>query len=156
MHFIIDPVDVESVTDDRYTLDMRYQRAESPALLNGHDAARRFFAACFDEAGANREQLWVAHVDQAARCIQLDRYDGDETVVDLPVRAIVADAARLGSAGVVLAHNHPSGSAEPSKADCRATRTLAQAGELIDLTILDHLVFARGNQCRSMRRMGLL
>ena len=135
---------------------MQYQRAESPALLNGHDAARRFFAACFDEAGPDREQLWVAHVDGSAHCIQLDRFDGEAASVDLPVRTIVADAARLGSAGVVLAHNHPSGSAEPSKADCRATRTLAQAGELIDMTVLDHLIFARGNECRSMRRMGLL
>ncbi|MBA3666774.1 MAG: JAB domain-containing protein [Sphingomonas sp.] len=135
---------------------MRYQRAESPALLNGHAAARRFFAACFDEAGSAQEQLWVAHVDQSAHCIQLDRYEGETAAVDLPVRTIVADAARLGSSGVVLAHNHPSGDANPSRADCRATRSLAQAAEAIDLTVLDHLIFAPGDECRSMRRMGLL
>ena len=135
---------------------MKYQRAESPALLNGHKAAQRFFASCFDGAGRDQEQLWVAHVDESARCIQLDRFDGQESAVELPVRSIVADAALLGSAGVVLAHNHPSGSAEPSKADCRATRSLAQAGEPIDLTVLDHLIFAPGGECRSMRRMGLL
>lgn len=135
---------------------MKYQRAESPALLNGHDAARRFFASCFDEGGRAQEQLWVAHVDKSARCIQLDRFDGESSAVELPVRSIVADAARIGSVGVVLAHNHPGGSPEPSKADCRATRSLAQAGEPIDLTVLDHLIFAAGGECRSMRRMGLL
>jgi DNA repair protein RadC len=69
---------------------------------------------------------------------------------------IVADAARLGTAGVVLAHNHPSGDPSPSRADCRATRALARAGETIDLAIVDHLIFAHGKDCRSMRRMGLL
>ena len=65
------------------------------------------------------------------------------------------DAARLGSVGVVLAHNHPSGDARPSGADCQATRKLARAGEAIDLAVLDHLIFA-GSNCNSMRRMGLL
>ena len=134
---------------------MRYQRAESPALLNGHEAARRFFASCFDVEDRSREQLLVAHVDSTARCIHVEHYEGEPAAVGLPVRAIVADAARLGSAGVVIAHNHPSGDARPSDADYRATRKLARAGEAIDLAILDHLVFG-ARDCTSMRRMGLL
>jgi len=134
---------------------MRYQRAESPALLNGHEAARRFFASCFKAEDRSREQLLVAHVDSAARCIHVEQYDGESASVGMPVRQIVADAAKLGSAGVVLAHNHPSGDSKPSDADYRATRKLARAGEAIDLAILDHLIFA-GRDCSSMRRMGLL
>ena len=133
---------------------MRYQRAESPALLNGHDAARSFFSSCFSEA-SGLERLWVAHLDDSARCIHLECYDGEPESVGMPVREIMVDAARLGSVGVVLAHNHPSGDARPSNADCQATRKLARAGEAIDLTILDHLIFA-GRDCNSMRRMGLL
>ena len=72
------------------------------------------------------------------------------------MRSIIADAARLGSAGVVLAHNHPSGDATPSASDCRATRKLAVAGEAMDLAVVDHLVFAADGECRSFRRMGLL
>ena len=135
---------------------MRYQRVESPALLNGHEAARRFFASCFEPEDAATERLWVAHLDRTAQCIHLDHFEGEAASVGLPVRSIVADAARLGSVGVVLAHNHPSGDAQPSEADCRATRALSQAGEAIDLTVLDHLVFAADGQCHSMRRMGLL
>lgn len=134
---------------------MRYQRAESPALLDGHDAARSFFASCFKSGDRPREQLVVAHVDSAARCIHVEHYGGESASVDLPVRQIVADAAKLGSAGVVLAHNHPSGDCRPSDSDYRATRKLARAGEAIDLAILDHLIFA-GLDCSSMRRMGLL
>ena len=121
---------------------MRYQRAESPALLDGHEAARRFFALCFDTQDMSREQLLVAHVDGTTRCIHVEHYQGEPAAVGLPVRAIVADALRLGSAGVIIAHNHPSGDARPSDADYRATRRLALAGEAIDLAVLDHLIFA--------------
>jgi DNA repair protein RadC len=134
---------------------MRYQRAEPPALLNGHEAARSFFSACFKGANQSREHLLVAHVDSSARCIHVEHYQGEPASVDLPVRRILANAARFGSAGVVLAHNHPSGDCRPSDSDYRATRKLARASEAIDLAVLDHLVFA-GSDCSSMRRMGLL
>jgi len=134
---------------------MRFQRAQLPALLNGHDAACQFFAACFNSAKRRTERLWVAHVDESARCIHVECYDGEPESVAIPVREIMADAARLGSSGVVLAHNHPSGDSSPSPADCRATRRLALAGEAIDLAVLDHLIFG-SQSCSSMRRMGLL
>ena len=134
---------------------MRFQRAESPALLDGPEAARHFFSSCFLTDGASRERLWVAHVDAAARCIHVEHYDGEPDSVAMPVRDIIVDAARFGSAGVVLAHNHPGGDATPSSADCLATRKLARAAEALDLSILDHLIFA-GADCTSMRRLGLL
>ncbi len=137
---------------------MKVQRAESPALLAGHDAARNFFAPCFAGRDSHdSEMLWVAHVDDHARCIHLGRYgEGEPNAIDLPVRKIIADAARLGSAGILIAHNHPSGDPTPSPADCRATRTLARAAEAIDVAVVDHLIFAKRNQCQSLRRMGLL
>jgi DNA repair protein RadC len=137
---------------------MKVQRAEYPATLAGHEAARDFFMPCFVGPDAqSNELLWVAHLDDRARCIHLGRYaNGREGAVDLPVRQIVADAARFGSAGVVLAHNHPSGDPTPSAADCKATRTLARAAEAIDLAVVDHLVFAARGECRSFRRLGLL
>ena len=134
---------------------MRYQRAESPALLNGYDAAHRFFASCFEQEDCRRERLWVAHLDDETRCIHLERYEGEVATAELPIRSIVRDAARFGSAGVVLAHNHPSGNPAPSKADCRATRELAQAGAVLDLAVVDHLIFG-GSECRSLRRLGYL
>ena len=135
---------------------MKIERAQQPATLAGHAAARSFFEACFDERAQTAEQLWVAHLDDSARCIHLSRHDGGDSDVAVPVRSIIADAARLGSAGVVLAHNHPSGDPTPSLADCHATRTLARAAEAIDLAVVDHLIFADGGECRSFRRMGLL
>jgi DNA repair protein RadC len=134
---------------------MRYQRAELPLKLDGIEPARQFFAGCIAEEDPRRENLWVAHVDEQARCLHVSCHRGDENGGDFPIRQIIADAANLGSSGIVLAHNHPSGDARPSDSDCRATRRLACAAEALDCTVLDHLVFA-GADCISFRQMGLL
>ncbi len=134
---------------------MRYQRAEHPLKLDGFAAARAFFAGCFADSDPRREILWVAHLDHEARCLHLSRHQGDETGTAFPVSEIVRDVAAHGTAGIVLAHNHPSGDAAPSDSDCRATRRLATVAEAIDCALLDHLVFA-GSNCTSFRRLGLL
>jgi len=134
---------------------MRYQRAELPLKLDGLAAARTFFAGCIADSDPRREFLWVAHVNDQARCLHLSRHDGDEAGARFPLRTIIADAAEHGSAGIVLAHNHPSGDSTPSDSDCRVTRRLASAAEALDCALLDHLVFA-GSECTSFRRAGLL
>jgi DNA repair protein RadC len=134
---------------------MRYQRAELPLKLNGLAAAREFFAGCLADGDPSRESLWVAHVDDQARCVHVSRHSGDEVGATFPLRDIIADAAEHGSAGIVFAHNHPSGDARPSDSDCRATRRLAIAAEALDGTVLDHLVFA-GRDCRSLRKLRYL
>jgi DNA repair protein RadC len=133
-----------------------FQRAELPVRLAGVEASRAFFAPCFASA-ADRETLWVAHLDGKSQCIHLAQYGGQSADhVDFPLRAIISDAALRGSAGLVLAHNHPSGDTAPSESDRRVTKRLATAAEAIDVTVLDHLIFARGGDCTSLRRMGVL
>ena len=134
---------------------MRYQRAELPLKLDGVEAARTFFAGCLAEEDPRRESLWVAHLDDQAHCLHLTCHHGDETGTAFPIREIITDAAAHGSAGIVLAHNHPSGDARPSDSDCRSTRRLATAAEALDCTVLDHLVFA-GKACTSLRQLGYL
>jgi len=134
---------------------MRFERAELPLKLEGFAAAREFFAGCLSDEDPSRESLWVAHVDGQSRCVHLSRHPGNETGTAFPMRHIIADAALHRSAGIVLAHNHPSGDPRPSESDCRATRRLAAAAEAMDCTVLDHLIFA-GRECASFRRMGLL
>jgi DNA repair protein RadC len=134
---------------------MQYRRAEPPLKIDGLAAARTFFAGCFAESDATRERLWVAHLDKQLNCLHLTRHEGDEAGTDFPLRTIISDAARHGSAGILLAHNHPSGDVTPSDGDKRATTRLACAAEAIDCSILDHLVFA-GRECSSFRQLGLL
>jgi len=138
-----------------YARLVRYQRAEPPLKLDGVAAARSFFAGCFAEADPDEETLWVAHLDGDSNCLHLSRHPGDSRGVGFPLRTIVLDAARHGSAAILLAHNHPSGDSRPSRADLSATRRLAVAAEALGCTLADHLVFA-GEQCTSFRSLGLL
>ena len=134
---------------------MRYQRAEFPLKLDGLEAARQFFSGCLAEQDSTRESLWVAHVDEDARCLHVSCHQGDETGGTFPIREIIIDAAEHRSAGIVLAHNHPSGDPRPSDSDFRATRRLVAAAEALDCAVVDHLVFA-GDECTSLRKLGYL
>ena len=134
---------------------MRDQRAEPPLKLDGVAAARTFFAGCLAEEDPGCEHLWVAHVDEQARCLHVSRHEGTESTAAFPIRDIIEDAATHRSAGILLAHNHPSGDAHPSESDLRATRRLATAAEAVDCTILDHLIFG-GAECTSLRGLGYL
>src|SRR5205085_8968880 len=134
---------------------MRYQRAEPPLKLDGIAAAKAFFAGCFSESDPARESLWVAHVDKQAQCLHVTSHAGDASGAHFPLKDILTDAAKHGSAGIVIAHNHPSGDSRPSESDRRATRRLVAAAEALDCAVLDHLVFA-GAECSSFRRLGLL
>ena len=134
---------------------MRYQRAELPLKLDGLAAAKEFFAGCMGASDPARETVWVAHVDEQARCLHVSWHDGDETGARFPLRQIIRDAVFHGSAGIVLAHNHPSGDTTPSDSDCRATRRLVSAADALDCTVVDHLVFA-GKDCTSFRELGYL
>ncbi|MCC7257130.1 MAG: DNA repair protein RadC [Gammaproteobacteria bacterium] len=70
-------------------------------------------------------------------------------------REVVRQALRRNAAAVILAHNHPSGVAEPSEADQLITRRIAAALELIDVRLLDHFVVGDG-ACTSLASRGLL
>ena len=59
-------------------------------------------------------------------------------------REVVRRALELNSAAVILAHNHPSGVAEPSQADRTLTRRLCDALSLVDIRVIDHLVVGDG------------
>jgi len=70
-------------------------------------------------------------------------------------REVAKTALSLGADGVVLAHNHPSGSVRPSPADMTLTRTLQEALALIDVGVRDHIIVAQGKYL-SMAEEGLL
>ncbi len=70
-------------------------------------------------------------------------------------REVVKRALERDAAAVILAHNHPSGAAEPSRADEFLTRALTSALQLIDIRVLDHLVVGR-SEVVSFAERGLL
>jgi DNA repair protein RadC len=73
----------------------------------------------------------------------------------LPISAIVQKAAQTGSAGLILAQRPEGSDGLPSNRQAQNTRALADAAELIDVVVLDHLLISESG-CESMRRSGLL
>jgi DNA repair protein RadC len=82
-------------------------------------------------------------------------FRGTLTQTSVYPREVVKRALAHNAAGVILAHNHPSGVAEPSHADEALTRALRQALALVDVRVLDHFVVA-GNVAVSFAERGLL
>lgn len=71
------------------------------------------------------------------------------------VREVIKRALELGAAAIILVHNHPSGSPEPSRQDIAITRDIAEAAAKLGITLHDHIVIG-GADYRSLRAMGLL
>ena len=66
-------------------------------------------------------------------------------------REVFQSAIGLGACALLLGHNHPSGDATPSREDVEVTRRIADAGRILGVTLLDHVVWARTGDFRSLR-----
>lgn len=107
-------------------------------------------------AGEQREHFVVLFLDVQNRFIALERmFTGTLTQTSVYPREVVCAALAHGAAAVVLAHNHPSGTVQPSRADEALTQTLKAALNLIDVRVLDHIIVAPG-ETLSMAERGLL
>lgn len=94
-------------------------------------------------AGREYESFVVLFLDTQNRLIVAkEMFRGTLTQTSVYPREIVKEALQQNSAAVILAHNHPSGVATPSKADETLTATLKQALSLVDVKILDHFIVA--------------
>ena len=102
------------------------------------------------------EQARVLYLDTKNRLI-CDETVACGTVNDAVVypRLVIKRALELDAAGLILAHNHPSGDTKPSPADMRITRAVAQAGRDLDILLHDHLIVGRDGYS-SFRALGLL
>jgi DNA repair protein RadC len=95
--------------------------------------------------GRPREVFAVLFLDAQHRLLVLEEmFHGTLSQTSVYPREVVRRALALNAAAVVLAHNHPSGMAEPSRADEFLTRTIKSALQLVDVRVLDHIVVGQG------------
>ncbi|HVQ09597.1 MAG TPA: JAB domain-containing protein [Allosphingosinicella sp.] len=122
-------------------------------VATARDAAD-LLAPLFADPGG--ETLALLYLDDGRRVIAVaaHREAGRDAIV-LPMAAIFRAALNHQAAGLIVAHNHPSGDPMPSRADVAATRRLAQTAANLGIVLYDHLIFA-GGECRSFRALGLL
>jgi DNA repair protein RadC len=106
--------------------------------------------------GLPREVFAVMFLDSQHRLIEWrELFQGTLTQTSVYPREVLRQAMALNAGAVILAHNHPSGLAEPSRADEFLTQSLKSALAMVDVRVLDHLVVGQG-QVVSLAERGLL
>ncbi len=92
-------------------------------------------------ADLNHEEFWVVYLNNANKVLKktaISRGGISGTVVDL--RVLFKEAFAFGATSLIMAHNHPSGNKAPSTADVQLTSRVKEAGKLMDIKVLDHLI----------------
>ena len=109
-----------------------------------------------DMGHLNHERVRVLYLNAQNRLI-LDHVAAEGTVDEAAIhpREVIRKAFDIGATALILVHNHPSGSAEPSRADIAITSRIAEAGRLLGVTVHDHVIVA-GAEHVSLRAKGLL
>ena len=131
-------------------LQRRFTRGEA---LSSAVAAKDFLQ--MKLAGNDREVFAILLLDSQHRLIEYQEvFFGTINSSMVHPREIVKAALKANACAVILAHNHPSGVAEPSPPDRMITKTLVDALDLIDVRVLDHIVV--GSSCLSFAEEGLL
>ncbi len=125
-------------------------------ILEREDAENFLRSVWDDELIALQEQLYVLFLNQANevicwRCL----HTGTITSSLIDVRILFGLALGCCAVGFILAHNHPSGKLKPSQADLAITKKVKDAGELLDIVLLDHFIVAPKGSI-SFREMQLL
>lgn len=103
-----------------------------------------------------KEHFMAAHLNTKNQIIAIETISiGTLNASLVHPRELFKTAVKNSSAALIVAHNHPSGDPEPSKEDLQLTRRLKQAGELMGIDILDHLIVG-GERFISMKERGLM
>ena len=107
-------------------------------------------------AHKNHEVFAVLFLDHQNRMLAMEElFRGTLSQTSVYPREVVLRALHHQAAAVVLSHNHPSGSVQPSRADEHLTQTLKAALALVDVRVLDHIIVGQG-QALSMAEQGLM
>ena len=87
------------------------------------------------------EEFWIIYLNNSNKVIQKNQLSkGGITGTLVDVRLVLKNALEVGATGLILAHNHPSGTLKPSEADKQITNKLKNAAESLDIKVLDHLI----------------
>ncbi|MGA1227459.1 MAG: RadC family protein [Tamlana sp.] len=87
------------------------------------------------------EEFWIIYLNNSNKVIQKNQLSkGGITGTLVDVRLVLKNALEVGATGLILAHNHPSGTLKPSEADKQITKKLKIASQSLDIKVLDHLI----------------
>ncbi|HEX2980366.1 MAG TPA: DNA repair protein RadC [Anaerolineaceae bacterium] len=109
----------------------------------------------YEMSALEQEELWVLLLDTRNNVLETEKaYRGSLNASIVRVGELFKGAIRRNAASILVIHNHPSGDPTPSPEDIALTRAIVQAGKLLDVEVLDHLVIG-GNRYVSLKERGL-
>jgi DNA repair protein RadC len=125
---------------------------ERPTINSPADAAA---LVQYEMSALEQEHLRVMLLDRRNRVLEtVEVYKGSVNSSQVRVGEIFKEAIRKNASAVIVIHNHPSGDPTPSPDDVAVTRAIVQAGKLLDLEVLDHMVIGHGRWV-SLKERGL-
>jgi len=131
------------------------EEVRAGTALDSPQKVREYLRLCL--AHARHEIFTALFLDAQNRLVEhRDLFRGTLTQTSVYPREVVKEALGCNAAGVILANNHASGAAEPSRADELLTRTLRDALALVDIKVLDHIIVAGPGRSVSFAELGLL
>ena len=115
----------------------------------------KFFSAEF--AGEKQEHLYTVLLNAKHEMIgtELVAKGGITSSPAIP-QDVFRPAVKRGAAGIILVHNHPSGDPSPSEDDYKVTQRISEAGELIGIKLVDHVVVGVGGEFSSLKACGII
>ncbi|BED90306.1 UPF0758 protein [Pseudoalteromonas sp. MM1] len=137
-------------------LSQRYmqERCQRDAVFNSPNAVYEYLT--LQMRGLQQEVFMVLYLDSQNRLVKDEiLFYGTINSASVYPREVLKAALKNNAAAIILAHNHPSGIAEPSQADKLITNKLQQALQLVDINVLDHIIVG-GETCVSFAQRGLI
>lgn len=102
----------------------------------------------------DQECFVVIHLNTKNKILSaIELYRGTVNTQNIRIAEVFKEAIKLNAASIIVVHNHPSGDPMPSADDVSVTKSIAEAGKLLDCDLLDHIVIGRGT-FKSLREMG--
>ena len=125
---------------------------EKPIIKSPADAANLLS----DMGVMEQEVMRTLLLDTKNRVLAIKTvYAGSVNTTVIRIAELFKEAIRQNCAAIIVAHNHPSGDPSPSPEDVAVTRELVQAGKILDIDVLDHLVIGAGQKFVSLKERGL-
>lgn len=130
------------VSEVKLTYANKIPAADRPQICGSADAADILRANWSDDLEL-QESFNLLFLDQGNRVKGFYRVSkGGLTATVVDAKLVFAAAVKALACSVILAHNHPSGNLQPSQPDINLTRKLTEAGKLLDISVLDHLILS--------------
>lgn len=136
--------DYYQVAEIQLSYHSKISRLERPQIKSSEDS-HRIFRAHWDDAKLDFiKQSKVLLLNRPNHVLGIcDLSTGCATITIMDARMIFAAALKANAGSIILAHNHPSSNLEPSSADKEVTDRLREAGGLLNILLIDHLILGR-------------